>query len=275
MKKICNIGLTILLFLSFFYIASAITSSSNETTIDSPIEFIFAKSGADILESNINTTLEVPNTLWTEEEVYKIKEEIKKQLGLDNIKEVRLEDEDQLFYNNGATEKDENILFIHEFSDCYMKQIIATNTDKNGDTITFKVYSAEIQEEKTSYIIIDIIQNKRYKEIVEKSNQNQLILGRYGKNIETTINLVGTYDKKMSWEESKEKIDQLIDSVKGRKVEEVGQELYISTTAYTPIIPEAIHYGNNKVNLHLAMRYNHYEGKTYLYIANPLITLTY
>lgn len=261
--------------MSFFYIASGITTNFSPTISQDPIIKVFEKSGADILESNINTTLEIPDILWSEEEIIAIKEELKKELGLKGKKEVLVEDEYLLFYDNEVEKNEDDILYIHEFSDIGSRQIIATNTNDNDDIVTFKIYSAQVEGEKTSYIIIDIIQNKRYKGIVEKSNKNQLILGMYGDNIETTVNLVGTYDKKLSQVEGKEKIQEILQGIKGKKVEEIVEDTYISTTAYTPIIPQAIQYGNNKVNLQLAMRYNNYEDRTYLYIANPLITLTY
>ncbi|SNS49951.1 TATA-box binding [Anaerovirgula multivorans] len=275
MKKFMKSVLILMLLLSFFYIASAMSNTTLSSGAEDPMITVFEKSGADILEANITTTLEVPYTVWSKEEIISIKEDIKKQLNLVNKKEVIIQDEYQLFYENEITQDDHEKLFIHEFSDIGINQIIATNTNEKDDILTFKIYSADVQGEKTSYIIIDIIQNKRYKDIVEKSNQSQAILGKYGDMMETVINFTGTYDGKLSDRDSKEKIDEIIHSVKGKIVEEVISQSYISTTVYTPIIPQAIEYGDKKVNLHLAMRYNNYEDKTYLYIANPLITLGY
>ncbi|SES83547.1 TATA-box binding [Natronincola peptidivorans] len=275
MKKVYYAGIIFLLFLSFFYIASAIQNGNNMIDTEDPMVKIFEESGADILEANITTTLELPDTLWSKEEVQEIKETLKKKLGFSDKEEIVIHDGYWSLYEEASIEEDENKLFIHEFSDIGMSQIIVTNTNETGDIITFIVYTAEIQEEKTSYIIIDIIQNKRYKDIVDQCNQSKEILEKHGSNIETTINLVGTYDGRMAKEDGESIINGLIQLVNGNKVEEVAEELYISTTVYTPTIPEAIQYGNHKVNLQLAMRYNDYEEKTYLYIANPLITLTY
>ena len=274
MKKILKYGIILTFVLSFFYIASGITINVSPDVSGDTIIRVFEKSQADILEANINTSLEVPNTLWGEEEIDRIKEDIKERLGLNEKKEV-LVAEDFLYMNEEIENNDKNILYIHEFADNSSRQIIATNTNDNGDILTFKIHSAQVEDEKTSYIIIDIIQNKRYKGIVEKSKKNQEILKRYGNNIEVTMNLVGTYDKELSQVEGREKIQEILREIKGKKVEEVVEDTYISTTAYTPLIPQTIQYGNNKVNLQLAMRYNNYEDRTYLYIANPLITLTY
>lgn len=275
MKKFIKSVLILILLLSLFYVASAMTNTTLSSDTEDSMTTIFEKSGADILETNITTTLEVPYIVWSSEEIAGIKEDIIAQLNLQEKKEILIQDEYQLFYEDEATEDDSDKLFIHEFSDIGMYQIIATNTNEKGDILTFKIYSADVQGEKTSYIIIDIIQNKRYKDIVDKSNQSQEILGRYGNMMETVINFTGTYNGKLSDADCKQKIDEIVNFVKGKIVEEVISESYISTTIYTPIIPQAIEYGDKKVNLHLAMRYNNYEDKTYLYIANPLITLGY
>ncbi|AKL93741.1 hypothetical protein CACET_c02250 [Clostridium aceticum] len=274
MKKFYKTAMILIFFLSFFYIASAFTgveknhAPSNETIIT-----FIKNSEADILEANVTTTLEVLDTFWNEEEVMKIKKDLKEELGLQEKTEEVLYEENLLFMNDQFAESDS--LFIHQLLDDDTNQVIGSAKNQDGDFITFKIYSTKVFEEKSSYIIIDIIQNKRYKDIVEKSNQSQVILRKYGETVETTMNFVGTYDKKLSKIEGKSKIDAMIHSVKGRKVEEVVEESYISTTIYTPLIPQTIQYGDKVVNLHLAMRYNDHEGKTYLYVANPLITLTY
>ncbi|AOY75588.1 YwmB family TATA-box binding protein [Clostridium formicaceticum] len=274
MKKFYKTALILTFFLSFFYIASAFTATEKKHAPSEDVIITFIKNtGADIIESNVTTTLEVLDTFWTEEEVMRIKEELKKALALQEKTEELLPQGDQLLSDDQPAGT--NSLFIYQQLDAEVNEMIGATRNEEGDMITFKIYSTKASEEKSSYIIIDIIQNKRYKDIVEKSNQSQAILRKYGETIETTMNFVGTYDKKLSKIEGKSKIDAMIHSVKGRKVEEVIEESYISTTIYTPLIPQTIQYGDKMVNLHLAMRYNDYEGKTYLYVANPLITLTY
>ncbi|MCC5909645.1 MAG: YwmB family TATA-box binding protein [Clostridiaceae bacterium] len=276
MKKKPNYALIILFFLSCFYITSAFTNKGDAFVVEDPMVYIFEESEATILESNINTTLTLNNTLWSQEEIQEIKEELKSQLGLQHTTEVIINEENYKYYSETeATLEDKSTLFLYEFSDDGVNQFLATNTSENGEIITFKVYSSSSQGEKTSYIIIDIMQNKGYKQLVEKSNQSQEILKKYGDHIETTINMVGTYDEKMSIEQRQEKIQEIIQPLKPQKVEEIKQESYVSTTIYTPIIPHSLQYGDKKVNLQLAMRYNDYEEKTYLYIATPLITMTY
>lgn len=271
-KRTFKIVIILLIFISFAYIASGNTNNiSSINTID-PIIHAFNESDAEIFESNINTTLQIPNEFWNESEIFEIKSKLKKELGLSKKKEVRVENEYVFFDENEKVLED--VLYIHEFIDNYNRQIMATNTSDFG-SISFKIHSSNIDGEKTSYIIIDIVENKGYKGIVEYNEKNQKILKEFGDNIESSINLVGSYNKKMSQEENIDIINKILEKINAVKVEEVVTDTYISTTAYSLGIPQFIQYGNNKVNFQIAMRYNNYDGRTYLYIGNPLITLSY
>lgn len=52
-------------------------------------------------------------------------------------------------------------------------------------------------------------------------------------------------------------------------------EHYASYTGYTPLLSESVSVGADKVNLNAAMRYNAFEGRTYVVIASPMITIEY
>lgn len=274
MKRVGKIGIIILLLSSFAYINTAMGNTKTFAGGIGPITEIFKETGADILEVNVTSTLEIPYTIWNRNEILDIKRDLQDQLGLTNKEEVLVND-NLLLYENEIMEDDSDKIFVHEFADLDTNQIVVTNTDKTGDVIGFKVYSANIQGEKTSYIIIDIIQNKRYKGIVERCNQSKEILDKYGSHIETNVNFVGVYEGKLSSFAAMKKIEDLVSSIRGKVVEELVTESYISTTVYTPFIQQTIEYDNKKINLHLAMRYNEYEDKTYFYVASPLITLSY
>jgi hypothetical protein len=51
----------------------------------------------------------------------------------------------------------------------------------------------------------------------------------------------------------------------------VTDEVY-SVVGYTKKIREYIYSGKQKININLALRYNSYQDKTYLYLATPVIT---
>ena len=48
-----------------------------------------------------------------------------------------------------------------------------------------------------------------------------------------------------------------------------------SYTVFTPYIDNYIFFFRKRVNLNLAIRYNEYENRTYIWIGTPIITTGY
>lgn len=268
-------GLIILFLFAFLYGNQALDGVEASGQEAATLVEIFEKSGADILESSVTNTLELPYNIWNRNEILCVKEELKRQLNLQDKLEIITNMNQQMEYIDASMRRDEDKLYIDEYSDNNINQIVATNMVENGDVLGFKVYSGDLGQMKSSYIIIDIIHNKGYKGIVERCNQSREILQAFGNEIETTINIVGTYEGQISDKRIQAIIDKILLDIRGKIIEEVEAETYRSLTIYTPLIQRAIEYDSKRVNLHLAIRYNEYENKTYLYIANPLITLNY
>ncbi len=49
----------------------------------------------------------------------------------------------------------------------------------------------------------------------------------------------------------------------------------LSFSIFTPYIEEYIYTGSRKMNLNIAIRFNEYEDKTYIWIGTPIITIGY
>jgi len=60
-----------------------------------------------------------------------------------------------------------------------------------------------------------------------------------------------------------------------KKVEGITEENLISISAYSPRVKSSILVNEKRVNINLAMRYNSYEDKTYIWLATPVITTEY
>jgi hypothetical protein len=68
---------------------------------------------------------------------------------------------------------------------------------------------------------------------------------------------------------------RIFEKAEARKVEGIREGSLISVSAFSSAIREAVNDNGNKVNLNLAIRYNSYEDKTYLWLATPVITTEY
>jgi len=234
----------------------------------------FETSGFSFMEANINSILYLDNTFFEMKEMETIQREILKEFQLKGQEVVT---ENQEYFEPFYSENEllDDVIYIQKNTDIGYNQITARGTNDAGEIIVAIVYSIILEGEKESHIIIDIVKNKGYKDIVEYNYQNKAILGKYGNDIESTIGIVGYKAGKLSKIETQKNMKAITNSLKAKKVEEIIEDSYYSTTMYTPLISQKIQYQNKTINLQIASRYSEYDDRTYLWIATPLITYTY
>ncbi|WP_026478239.1 YwmB family TATA-box binding protein [Alkaliphilus transvaalensis] len=277
MKRLFTIGIVLILLWGLIDSSSGFIKGTKEV-FNSEADLLvkgFEASKAEFQELNINSTLHLPNIFFSMEEMEEIKETLIERLSLEGEIKVVTEGEhyDPYFMPEDDLTKDTIFLYINQ-EEGY-NQITATAVDVRGKLTVFIIYSMGTQNQKESYIIIDMVQNKGYKEIEEIIEQHKEILVEFGEDIETHSTLVGTIGGQIAGNSKTKWLDSIAKAVNAHKVEEVTDDSYISITLFSKDISRAIQYGNSRVNLQLASRYNQYEDKTYLWIATPLITNTY
>ena len=234
----------------------------------------FETSGFSFMEANINSILYLDDTFFEMKEMEAIQNELLKEFKLKGKVVIT---ENQEYFEPFYSENEflEDAIYIQKNTDVGYNQITARGTNDAGEIIVVIVYSIILDDEKESHIIIDIVKNKGYKDIVEYNYQNKAILGKYGSNIESTIGIVGYKAGKLSKIDTQKNMKAITNSLKAKKVEEIIEDSYYSTTLYTPLISQKIQYQNKAINLQIASRYSEYDDRTYLWIATPLITYTY
>lgn len=279
MRRHSLLGFILILFISLLYN----TSAQDIRNIDIQEEMILLEAmetgGFKMEEFNINISTYIPDTFLTIEEmetkqkeimqILNIKEEIK-IINMDNMHNPHHPD-----YLGCLPETEEEIILEQRTEDEGYNEMILFIPSEDGNMTVIKLLSTQIEEQIETHIIIDTVQNKGYKEIVGINNLVQEYLKEYKNKVETTINLMGMQQGKLSKTEEKESQEAIFNFLKAKKREVLEEELFTSITAYSPLIGSYIKYGGKNVNIQLAMRYSEYEDKTYLWIATPLITIGY
>lgn len=282
MRRHSLIGLIFILLIGLLYNSSAQSIKNITADILSEEELLLQAvetGGFQMEEFNLNKSTFIKNTFFTMEELEARRNYIMSALNIKGeIVNINIDE----IYNNYNEDYFEDPLDIQ--SDTILEQrveqegyneIIVLVPNEEGNVTLIKLLSTQIVGESETYIIIDITQNKGYKEIVNISSLLENILEQYGNKVETTLNLTGSHIGKLNKVEQKQRQEDIFSFLGAKKIEVLEDEFFTSITAFSPLINTSIEYGNNKVNLQLAMRYSEYENKTYLWIANPLITTTY
>lgn len=111
---------------------------------------------------------------------------------------------------------------------------------------------------------------------IEGSVKNiQKALDSYNINTKVNITVTGCMDGSLNEAELDKIRDRIFESVRADEVEGIDDNGLMSIEAFSPAIGNSVRVKGKKVNLNLAVRYNSYEGKTYIWLASPVITTEY
>lgn len=164
----------------------------------------------------------------------------------------------------------------------FVDEVESMEEESDDYMVVKKVYSNEqvkmtikLETSDESYLTVDILVYEDCSKVMELKEYVENIFDNLGIKPKTNISVTGSYKGKLSVEQKK-KISQEMMKQMGAEAREdyISEDVY-SVTGYTKRIDEYINSAGKKINLNLAIRYNKYENKTYLYLATPLLVTEY
>ena len=148
--------------------------------------------------------------------------------------------------------------------------IQSNNSDKNISIIGIKKNSNE------SYIIIDILDNKLYKDIVDIYTIIETSLYKYSNVVDISTCISGEFSKNLQFSKCNDILQEILYNMNAEEIDRVKNENMISVTAYSKLLDKNyLEYLGNKINLNIGIRYSEDDDKTLIYIATPIIKLDY
>ncbi|MGL6105546.1 YwmB family TATA-box binding protein [Romboutsia sp.] len=152
------------------------------------------------------------------------------------------------------------------------KQIFAQirHDEENISIIGIKKNNGE------SYIMVDILENKLYKDIVDIYTIIRNSLNKHADNVYINTCICGEYTKKLQNDKYDDILQKILYNMSAKEIDRVEEDNFISITAYSNILKENnLGYLGDKINLNIGMRYSENDDKTLIYIATPIIKLDY
>ena len=150
---------------------------------------------------------------------------------------------------------------------------IYTNIKDNSYSISF---AAIKKNNKEYYIIIDILNNKLYKNIVDIYKNLYNLINKYSYDVEISTCIVGEYTKNLQLNKCNDILENILYNMNAKKIDRMEDYNYISISAYSNLLVENnLEYLDNKINFNIGIRYSENGEKTLLYMATPIIKLDY
>ena len=101
------------------------------------------------------------------------------------------------------------------------------------------------------------------------------ICRKYGLVPEINYCITGYFEGKLDTKDLNDVCGKAFRAAGAEKVEGIKEDNLISLTAYSPDISNYVRVDGSRVNLNIALRYNSYEKRTYIWLATPLIAIEY
>ncbi|QQY79174.1 TATA-box binding protein [Keratinibaculum paraultunense] len=154
-------------------------------------------------------------------------------------------------------------------------QLIVQGYDNDKNQLTFTLSSYKDEDIKETSLFINLIKREQFVEINDIIEKIEKIFYNYDKPISITTCIVGTFNDNLKLNERENMILKGVKNYKGKIIEKYKDQEILSFSIYTPYIEDYIYTGSNKMNLNIAIRYDEEEGKSYIWIGTPIITIGY
>jgi hypothetical protein len=241
-----SILLTCLLFIPFYH--------TKAFAKEEGIASVFSSIHANIEEFNINAHVSQNDRFMQPQEAAKMCTMLAEKL---EIQDPMLED----------TSAGEDI------------QVHLKGQNKKGDRVVVMLQSFKNDQTAETHIIVDLqgqtIENEAIEETLQSTEQKiEKSMEPYGK-VEWTTCITSSYPGKLKDHEKKEILKTVMRSLEVKEIDKMQENNMMNYIGYSKKMKEWIRFGGKKVNINAAIRYNAYNDKTYLWIATPLITISY
>lgn len=151
-------------------------------------------------------------------------------------------------------------------------EIYVNYNSSNADisVIAFKKNSQE------SYIMVDILNNKVYKNIETVYTRLENELKKYSDHADINLCIAGEYTKKLQNLKINDILGKILYNMYAKEIIKMEDENFLSVNAYSKLLKENnLKYLDREINLNIGIRYSEDDDKTMIYIATPIIKIDY
>jgi hypothetical protein len=239
----------VLLFCSIYYFKIHVKSEIPEITLYKSFE----SCGANVVNSEIYFWADLDSSYKNLEDIKLLTGNISNDLGIVNDEA----------YSKTINENDN------------VQGIEISGNDKNKSHVSIRAQLLKGKKEAERSISISITDGLAVKSLLDKRVKVIKVLDKF--NIKPRVNscVTGNFSGKLTDEQMNKVCQNIFAATHAKKVEGIRNENLISVSAYTPLIDDSIKVNKKNVNLNLAVRYNSYEDKTYIWLATPVISIEY
>jgi hypothetical protein len=160
-----------------------------------------------------------------------------------------------------------------------IRQVSIRGVNKGGQVISIVCQSIQTLADKNqgyeSYIAVDIVDSTHKVNSRAVKALLKEFFDTIGMNPTITVTLVGSFKGRLEPSDMQSICSSLFGCLRARVVEGLHEGGLMSISGYSPALGKGIVSGGRPVNLQVALRYNSYKGRTYIWVGTPIISIEY
>ncbi len=250
MRKVI-VGIFLVLMINIVFISKA---QNVPVTLSEPLSAAMQATGAEVDSFYIYAWEKLPEEFENVAIFMKIEKDMLKELGFteDQYTIEVIEDTEKIDVKAKVEIENKKM----SIAICNM---VEQDTSKNTTFLSVNYMEKSAEEDK-------IIQTKaKLKNIMKKFHSSPTI----------STCLKGYLDGKLRNDEWSLRLQDAFDSIGATPMKKTDAKTYFSYVGFAPTIEERVIAGKDIVNLNMVMRYNEYDGRTYVIIGSPVISIEY
>jgi hypothetical protein len=128
---------------------------------------------------------------------------------------------------------------------------------------------------REGWVTVSLTNTSQTQELVKAAAYLESLLKNYSEGTTVNICITGSMTGTLDEGEVDAICGKILESAGASKVEGLYENDLVSVSAFSPSIGNTVKVNGKRINLNVAVRYNSYEGKTYIWLASPVITTEY
>ncbi len=160
-----------------------------------------------------------------------------------------------------------------------VRQVSIKGVNKGGQVVSIMCQSvqtlAEDDEGYENYMVVDIVDGTHKGNSRAVRDSLEEFFGTVGVNATITVTLVGSFEGQLEPGHMRSICKGVLEYLEARAIEGLYQEGLMSISGYSPALGKGIVSGGRPINIQVALRYNSYKGRTYIWVGTPIINVEY
>jgi hypothetical protein len=245
--------LAVIIVVSLFFLSPR-QNIAVSVALDDPLTHAIHTTGAKVQELSVNGWSKLPLPDLADEQMASIARRAMEKIGVGP-------DQYQISHQRSANHRQVKAEVRGDrFHAVVTVQVLYPSWEKKGHEV---------------YLVLNIDQADPQESAAAVQEKIVNIINDSGGSARVSTCLVGWLDGKLEEDEKLAKLNNAFHAVNATVIDKLSYPNLASYSGFTPLVKDWLTVGQDRININMAIRYSHYDNRTYVMVGSPVITREY